>query len=76
MIRPCNNIHMFGMKYSIDVAFVDAKDRVVKTVAGLPPGKLAGCRGARYVVEMPQGTLLNTGTETGDLLRVVTEADH
>lgn len=70
LIRPCNNIHMFGMKYSIDVVFADAANQVLKTVAHLTPGKIASCRGAAYVVEMPCGTLQNTGTEPGDLIEM------
>ena len=70
LIRPCNNIHMFGMKYSIDVIFTDAANQVLKTVAHLAPGKIASCRGAAYVVEMPCGTLQNTGTEPGDLIEM------
>lgn len=73
LIRPCNNIHMFGMKYSIDVVFADAANRVLKTVAHLAPGKIASCRGAAYVVELPCGTLQDTGTQAGDLIEM-TEA--
>ena len=73
LIRPCNNIHMFGMKYSIDVAFVDDTDHVLKTVEALRPGRFACCSEARYVVEMPCGTLLATGTAMGDLLKVIEE---
>ena len=70
LIRPCNNIHMFGMKYSIDVIFADTANQVLKTFVGLAPGKIASCRGAAYVVELPCGTLQNTGTVTGDLIEM------
>ncbi|MHC1759805.1 MAG: DUF192 domain-containing protein [Negativicutes bacterium] len=73
LIRPCNNIHMFGMKYSIDVAFVDDTDQVLKTVEALHPGRFACCSEALYVVEMPCGTLLATGTAIGDSLKVIAE---
>lgn len=70
LIRPCNNIHMFGMKYAIDVLFVSAGDQVLKTVAGLAPGKFTSCSGAVYVVEMPCGTLQDSRTESGDQLQI------
>lgn len=73
LIRSCNNIHMFGMKYSIDVAFAGKTDQVLKTVGALAPGRLAICRGAAYVVEMPCGTLLATETAVGDLLEVIAD---
>ncbi len=68
LLRPCNNIHMFGMKYAIDVAFVDDQGKVLKTVAELAPGRFAGCPDAHSVVEMPSGTLYKTATGIGDLL--------
>lgn len=73
LIRPCNNIHMFGMQYSIDVAFVSSANQVMKTVADLAPGRFASCPGADHVVEMPCGTLQKSLTEQGDLLDVVEE---
>ena len=71
LIRPCNNIHMFGMCYAIDVAFVSAEDTVLKVVESLAPGRIAWCRGARYVVEMPCGALRRSETEAGDTLVIV-----
>ena len=68
LLRPCNNIHMLGMRYAIDVAFVSATGHVLKTVAELAPGGFARCGEARCVVEMPCGTLHSTGTGLGDLL--------
>ncbi len=73
LIRPCHDIHMFGMKYSIDVAFVNATDQVKKTVFSLAPGKMASCKEASYVVEMPCGTLRMSKTEPGDRLEVVND---
>ena len=73
LIRPCNNIHMLGMRYSIDVAFVSEKNQVLKTVAALRPGRFSHCSAARYVVEMPCGTLQATGTATGDFLEVTAD---
>ena len=70
MIRPCNNIHMFGMRYAIDVAFVSADDKVLKAVEALAPGRIAWRRGAAYVVELPCGALRQSATETGDMLVV------
>ena len=42
LLRPCNNIHMFGMKYAIDVAFVDDQGKVLKNRSGV--GARAFCR--------------------------------
>lgn len=68
VIRPCNSVHTFGMRYPIDVIFADAQHRVVKTVAGMGPGRVAFCRAGRYTVELPSGTLAQDGTAAGDQL--------
>lgn len=70
LIRPCNSIHMFGMRYPIDVVFADQAGQVLKTVAALAPGRLARCPGAAWVAELPVGTLAATATATGDVLMV------
>lgn len=71
LIRPCNAIHMLGMRYAIDVAFADQGGQVLKTVAALAPGRLTKCQGAAWVAELPVGTLTATATVTGDVLVVV-----
>jgi Uncharacterized conserved protein len=70
VIKPCNSIHTFGMSYPIDVLFADAAGRVARTAAGLSPQRMMLCRGSRYVVELPPGTLAHTGTVAGDYLRL------
>ena len=71
LIRPCNNIHMFGMRYAIDVAFASSTGQVLKTVRSLEPGRMAYCKGAAYVVEMPCDTLARTATRVSDILAIV-----
>ena len=71
LISPCNNIHMFGMRYAIDVAFVGADNKVLKVVEALAPGRIAWCRGASFVVEMPCGALRRSETEVGDTFAIV-----
>ena len=43
LIKPCNSVHMIGMKYAIDVVFVDSQFAVLKTVSCLKPYSLAIC---------------------------------
>lgn len=70
LITPCDSIHMFGMRYAIDVVFLDSSFRAMKVVHGLPPGATAGCPGSTHTLELPTGTLLNTHTTVGDQLIV------
>ena len=37
IIRPCNSIHMFFMRFSIDVAFLDRQNKVVGLVKNIRP---------------------------------------
>lgn len=51
LIVPCHSIHTFGMKHSIDVAFVDRRGIVIDSIEALPPFRLRKCRGAYGVLE-------------------------
>ena len=57
-IEPCNSIHMFFMRFAIDVLFLDRQRRVKKVMLGLKPWRVSPIVfGARTVVELPAGTL-------------------
>ena len=40
LIKPCNSIHTFFMKFSIDVLFIDEKMEVIKKIEGLKPDRI------------------------------------
>lgn len=40
MIKPCNSIHTFFMRFSIDVLFINKHMEVIKKVENLKPGKI------------------------------------
>ena len=48
-------IHTCGMRFDIDVVFLDAELRVVRVVRGLRPWRFAAARGARAALELPAG---------------------
>lgn len=54
-IAPCRAIHTFGLRYAIDVVFLDGNDRVIRKVDALAPGRWAVCAAAVSVVELPAG---------------------
>ncbi len=41
LIRPCRSIHMWFMRFPIDVAFLDREMRVLKICRNLKPWQLA-----------------------------------
>lgn len=55
---PCRAIHTCGMRYPIDVLFLDRSDRVIRTVRGLRPWRVAdGGSGSFTTVEWPAGRI-------------------
>lgn len=51
VIVPCCDIHTVGMRWNIDVAFVDACGRVLMAKRDMPPFRRLRCRCAFAVVE-------------------------
>ncbi|MEW6554489.1 MAG: DUF192 domain-containing protein [Actinomycetota bacterium] len=69
LIVPCRQVHTFGMRYAIDVVFVDEAWNVLKVVRGMKPGRLgAPSIKARAALELPAGRAAETGTLVGDML--------
>jgi len=69
LLSPCRAVHMWGMKFALDVAFLDASGCIIATYEGLQPGQRTRLhRLARYALELPAGTLARTGTTRGDFL--------
>ena len=69
VFEPCNSIHTAFMRFAIDVVYVDRSRRVVKVVSRLKPFRMSGAlRDACSVIELPGGTVANTGTAPGDQL--------
>lgn len=64
-IVPCNSIHMFFVRFPLDILFLDEELRIVGLEHALPPNRLRGHRRACTVLELPAGTLDRTGTQVG-----------
>jgi uncharacterized membrane protein (UPF0127 family) len=61
LIPRCSSVHTAGMRFSIDVAFLDAHGRVLALTESLPPWRMAGHRGADAVVETRAGAARGLG---------------
>jgi len=67
MLVPCRAVHMIGMRYPIDVAFLDRQGDVVAIYHRLSPGARSQWhRRAAVALEVPAGTFQTTDTQTGD----------
>jgi uncharacterized protein len=67
-IVPCEAVHTFGMKFSIDLIYLDRNMQVKKVRSNVPPWRLSACLSAHSVIELAPGTILKTGTAPGDRL--------
>ena len=67
-IVPCEAVHSFGMKFAIDVVYVDRKKKVRKTRVAMVPRRISGCLLAHSVLELPVGVIQSSGTQAGDQL--------
>jgi uncharacterized membrane protein (UPF0127 family) len=70
VLRPCRWVHTVGMRFPIDVAYLDVDGVVVKTIqmhrnrVGVPVWR------ARTVVEAEAGAFARWGLRVGDLVEV------
>jgi uncharacterized protein len=67
-IVPSEAVHTFGMKFAIDVLFLDKRKRVRKIRASMPKRRIALDLLGHSVLELPAGMAAATGTEKGDQL--------
>ena len=66
---PCEWVHMFGMKFAIDVVVLDKRDRVVGVQEDLKPGWIGKFFwGAHSTLELPVGAIRASRTAKGDQL--------
>jgi uncharacterized membrane protein (UPF0127 family) len=53
LIPRCSSIHTFGMRFLLDLVFLDAGLRPLAIRGSVPPRRLAWRRGAVAVLELP-----------------------
>lgn len=71
LIVPSQAVHTVGMRFPIDVVFVDKRLRVIHVQPSLVPYRLSGLHWrARCVLELPTGTIAETRTSVGDELQI------
>jgi uncharacterized membrane protein (UPF0127 family) len=76
VIEPCRWIHTIGMRFPIDVAYLDADGVVIKTIqmhrhrVGIPVGR------ARSVIEAEAGAFARWGLRVGDVIELRVDETH
>ena len=70
-ILPSQGVHTFGMRFPIDVVFLDEVRRVVDVQMRLRPFRISHLHlRARSVLELPPGTVEKSRTRPGDELEI------
>jgi uncharacterized membrane protein (UPF0127 family) len=55
LIPGCCGVHTFGMRFALDLYFLDSEGRVLDARLGVGPCRVARCRAAVSVLEIPAG---------------------
>jgi uncharacterized membrane protein (UPF0127 family) len=63
LIPRCASVHTFGMRFALDVVFLNREGEVVGLRRGVPPRRVVWQRGAWAVWEMP--STLSGATSAG-----------
>ena len=53
LIPNCAGVHTFGMRFDLDVAFLDARGEPLELHRRLAPCRLVWCRAAAATLELP-----------------------
>jgi uncharacterized protein len=53
LIPRCRSVHTFGMRFSLDLYWLDADGAVAEVSRKVPPRRFTSCRRAAAVLEVP-----------------------
>jgi len=70
IIAPCNAIHTFFMRFTIDVIFVDRRGRVLKLFRSVRPWRVRVALRGFAVLELSEGSIGRLGIAPGDRLSI------
>lgn len=73
-ISPTQAVHMFFMKFALDLVYLDRQKKVVKVRRNLKPWRISGALKAHSVLELPVGIIDETRTEVGDQIEFINQA--
>ena len=54
-LAPCRSVHTFGMRFALDLIWLDRDGRVVRVDVEVPPRRVRTCLRARSVIETRGG---------------------
>ncbi|MCX5711208.1 MAG: DUF192 domain-containing protein [Candidatus Omnitrophica bacterium] len=71
VLKPCNSVHSFFMRFAIDLLFIDKNSRVVRIIKEFKPFRISPiCFRAAYVIEFPSGAIRPESVQPGDTISI------
>ena len=70
LLRPCRLVHTFGMRYPIDIVFLDRAGVVRQISEAVPSGRVRGCWRGWQTLELAAGSASAFGLKVSDSLRL------
>ena len=55
LIPRCRSVHTVGMRFALDLAFLDSQGAAIRVDRRVPPGRVRSCRPADAVIETAAG---------------------
>jgi uncharacterized membrane protein (UPF0127 family) len=69
LLCGCNSVHMIGIRYPLDIVYLDQDGVILKLVENLKPWQMSACWQAQDVLEVKSGTIRQAGWQVGDCLQ-------
>jgi uncharacterized membrane protein (UPF0127 family) len=70
VLQPCRWVHTVGMRFPLDIAYLDAEGMVLKTLHMAPYRVGIPVPRARCVVEAQAGAFARWGLRVGDVIEI------
>ena len=69
ILKPCNSIHTFFMRFPIDVLFLDRNMRIIRVIENMQPFRMCHIVwGSKLTIELPAGKISQTNTQLSDTI--------
>ena len=66
LISPCNSVHTVGMRYPLDIVYLDRSLKVVKLVESVKPFRMSGAIKGFSTLELLEGEVKRLDIQLGD----------
>jgi uncharacterized membrane protein (UPF0127 family) len=70
LLEPCEGVHTFGMKFPIDIVFLNRKRKIVALHRSVPARRLRLSLRAHATLELPAGSIDRLGLQAEQPLKI------